>query len=691
MRRNQHRPTRFGILDTVFAPVAALLWNLLLAYVVYFIARVAYLLVNIGHFQDSLQPAHLLRLFHGGLVFDTPAIIYTNALYIVLMLFPLHLKETRAYHRLCKWLFVVVNSLALMINLGDSAYFPYTLRRTTTSVFREFSNESNLGGIFLTETLRHWYLVVLFVVVVWALWKLYATPRILKHYFKQRAQQWVYAGVMLLALLIAVPLCIGGCRGGLGHGIRPITINNANQYVDRPTECAVVLNTPFALIRTIGKSVFVVPLWYADLDEAAKVYSPVHQPQSAAIPADSIGKRNVVILIVESFGREYIGALNKDLEGGRYQGYTPNIDTIVSRSLVFEHSFCNGRKSIDGMPSVLCGIPMFVEPFVLTPASMNTYTSIAGLLAGEGYQTAFFHGANRGSMGFMAFANKTGFQQYYGREDYAADSRFGGDADFDGHWGIWDEPFLQYYCAKMSELQQPFMTAVFTASSHHPFQIPEQYRDVYKEEQLPIHKCIRYTDMALGRFFREASRQPWYRNTLFVLTSDHTNQSNHAEYMSDIGLFCSPIVIFDPSGSLVQPGVSPSVAQQTDILPTVLGLLGYPKPYLSFGIDLIHTPAEQTFAVNYLNGVYQYVKYGYVLQFDGQQTKAVYSLADRQMKKNLVGHVKQQALMERELKAIIWQYMYRMENDMLASPRPSPKGEGVAPSVVPSSGEEGCP
>ena len=673
MRRNQHRPTRFGILDTVFAPVAALLWNLLLAYVVYFIARVAYLLVNIGHFQDSLQPAHLLRLFHGGLVFDTPAIIYTNALYIVLMLFPLHLKETRAYHRLCKWLFVVVNSLALMINLGDSAYFPYTLRRTTTSVFREFSNESNLGGIFLTETLRHWYLVVLFVVVVWALWKLYATPRILKHYFKQRAQQWVYAGVMLLALLIAVPLCIGGCRGGLGHGIRPITINNANQYVDRPTECAVVLNTPFALIRTIGKSVFVVPSWYADLDEAAKVFSPVHQPQSAAIPADSIGKRNVVILIVESFGREYIGALNKDLEGGRYEGYTPNIDTIVSRSLVFEHSFCNGRKSIDGMPSVLCGIPMFVEPFVLTPASMNTYTSIAGLLAGEGYQTAFFHGANRGSMGFMAFANKTGFQQYYGREDYAADSRFGGDADFDGHWGIWDEPFLQYYCAKMSELQQPFMTAVFTASSHHPFQIPEQYRDVYKEEQLPIHKCIRYTDMALGRFFREASRQPWYRNTLFVLTSDHTNQSNHPEYMSDIGLFCSPVVIFDPSGSLVQPGVSPSVAQQIDILPTVLGLLGYPKPYLSFGIDLIHTPFEQTFAVNYLNGVYQYVKYGYVLQFDGQQTKAVYSLADRQMKKNLIGHVKEQALMERELKAIIWQYMYRMEKDMLTHPQPLTK------------------
>ena len=127
----------------------------------------------------------------------------------------------------------------------------------------------------------------------------------------------------------------------------------------------------------------------------------------------------------------------------------------------------------------------------------------------------------------------------------------------------------------------------------------------------------------------------------------------------------------------MQPGVSPSVAQQIDIVPTVLGLLGYTKPFLSFGIDLLHTPAEKTFAVNYLNGVYQYVKYGYVLQFDGQQTKAVFRLDDRLMKHNLIGKVKEQAQMERELKALIWQYMYRMENDQLLETHPQPLPKGV--------------
>ena len=96
-----------------------------------------------------------------------------------------------------------------------------------------------------------------------------------------------------------------------------------------------------------------------------------------------------------------------------------------------------------------------------------------------------------------------------------------------------------------------------------------------------------------------------------------------------------------------------------------MGMLNYKKPYLAFGIDLLNTPAEQTWAVNYLNGIYQYVKHGHVLQFDGQQTRAIYSLTDSLMKHNLKGRVPQQPQMELELKAIIQQYMERMTQDRL--------------------------
>ncbi len=638
--------------------------NILLALVVYFIARTEFLLENFSYFSTDLSMGRLVRLYGGGLVFDLSAVGYTNSLYILMMLFPLWLKETRGYHLVCKYVFVVVNAITLVVNLGDSVYFPYTLRRTTTSVFDEFSRENNLLDVFGGELLGHWYLVILAAVVVYGMWKLYVMPTTESTHFKTAGSRWTFSALYAALLAVTGYLTVCTCRGGFTGETRPITINNANEYVGRPTECALVLNTPFSLIRTINKNVFEVPAYYATPEEMESVFTPIHKARAVKPKGITGKKKNVVVLIVESFGREYIGALNKMYFDGRYKGYTPNVDKIIGQSAVWYYSFCNGRKSIDGMPSILSGIPMFKEPFVLTPASMNNYTGLPGLLAQEGYSTSFFHGAMRGSMGFLAFANKVGVQQYFGKEDYAADKRFGGMADYDGHWGIWDEPFLQYWCAKLNDMKQPFMSACFTVSSHTPYVIPEKYKKTYPEEGVAIHKCIRYTDMAIGKFFETASKQPWFKNTIFVITSDHTNLSDHKQYQTDIGGFSSPIIIYDPSGE-VTPGMRNGVAQQIDILPTVLGLLGYDKPFLSFGCDLMTTADHDTYAVNYLNGIYQYVKHGYTMQFDGTRTVGMYRLDDLLMQRNLVGRVPEQAQMERELKAIVQQYMYRMVNDKL--------------------------
>ena len=641
------------------APLLAVVCNLLLAFVVYFVARIAFLLENWSYFAPNLTFSHLLEMGQGGLVFDTSAIFVTNIPYIVLMLLPLHLKERRAYQQTCRWLFVVVNSVALAVNLMDTVYFRFTLRRTTTTVFSEFSNEGNLGSIFVTETLHHWYLVVLFVLLVWAMYRCCRTTTLRS----DDLSWWRYDGAMLLSLLLLAPFIVAGIRGGFSTAVRPITISNANQYTDRPTEAALVLNTPFSLYRTIGKAVFVVPNYYDD-KTLETIYSPVHQPLTSQ-RSSLTSKKNVVVLIVESFGREYIGALNRTLDDSRYRGYTPFVDSLIAHSVTFKYSYSNGRKSIDGMPSILSGIPMFVEPFFLTPASLNHVSGIASLLAPEGYHTAFFHGAQRGSMGFQAFARATGFQQYYGREDFESDKRFDGDDTFDGMWAIWDEPFLQYFATKMSEMHEPFMTAVFTASSHHPFVIPEKYRERFPEEGIVMHKCIRYTDMSLSRFFQTASRQPWFNNTIFVLTNDHPNMSDHLEYQTDLGSFSSPIIIYEPGNDQRTPEMQDKIAQQTDILPTLMGMLGYQKPYVAFGIDLLNTPAEDTWAVNYLNGIYQYVKHGHVLQFDGRQSKAVYALTDSLMQNNLLDRYPRRQQMERELKAIIQQYMARMTQDRL--------------------------
>lgn len=630
--------------------VLAALCNLVLSYLLFMICRFVFLWVNYSYYSE-LTGTELMTILKGGLVFDTSAIVYINALYILLMFFPLHYKEYKRYQQVTKGIFVFTNSIALIMNLMDTVYFQFTNRRTTASVFNEFSNENNIAGIIGVELLNHWYLTLLAIVLIYGMFKLYRKPFGKSENFNP----WSYYGIQLICLVAIIPFCIFGMRGGIGAAVRPITVSNANQYVNRPIETGLVLNTPFAMIRTIGKKPFVVPAYYKDEATMEAIYTPVHTP------ADSVRFRplNVVVFIMESFGKEYIGALNKDLDGGTYKGYTPFLDSLISESLTFEYSFANGHKSIDGMPSVLSGIPMFVEPFFLTPASMNKVSGIGGELRKKGYYTAFFHGAENGSMGFEAFSRATGFQDYYGRTEY------NNDDDFDGRWAIWDEEFFQFFADKLSSFRQPFVAALFSASSHHPFVIPKRYDGKFPKGTLPIHQCIGYSDYALKRFFEKASHESWFNNTLFVITADHTNQTEHPEYMTESGTFAVPVIFYQPGSTL--KGHTDAIAQQIDIMPTVLGYLGYDKPYISFGCDLLTTPPEQTSAVNYIGGVYQYHKGHYLLQFDGKESVALYDfVSDRLLEHNLLGTLPEmQSSMELELKAVIQQYMTRMNTDKL--------------------------
>ena len=346
-----------------------LICNLLIALLMLAIARVAFIVANYDKYAETMSLELLKGIARGGLTFDLAALFYINSLYIVQFLFPLHFKERRGYHLGLKWLFVITNGIAMAANLCDCVYVRFTGRRTTATVFSEFSHESNLAGIFGNEILHNLPLVVLAIVVIWGVWKLYQTPRTDRN---DEGLVWYYVK-MALSLVVAALCAITAIRGGIGQTVRPISISNANQYVDRPIEAAAVLNTPFSIIRTIGKPAFNIPE-YMLAEEAERYYSPVHYP------IDSIGTKrqmNVVIFIVESFSRGFIGALNTDIQNGEYKGYTPFTDSLINVSRTYKYAFANGMKSIDGMPSVLSSIPMMIEPFFLTPASMNHNGGIA--------------------------------------------------------------------------------------------------------------------------------------------------------------------------------------------------------------------------------------------------------------------------------------------------------------------------
>ncbi len=627
--------------------------NIALAYLMWMVTRVVFFLANWATFAPSLTWAGAWMMFKGALVFDTAGILYVNALYLVLLLLPWLGKERQGYYRCLRWLYVVTNAIALGSNLIDSVYFQYTGRRSTLSVFSEFAREDNIAGVMGVEFLRHWYLVLAFIVMVWLMWRLYAQPR--KGWY---SQPWRYYLCQALAIVLLVPVSIVGIRGSVFSGTRPITVSNAMQYTTRAAEASLVLNTPFSMIRSIGKKTFVNPNYMTN-EEMAMVFTPIVNPapDSCAL----LRGKNVVVLIMESLGKEYTSFYN-----GGQGGNTPFIDSIASQSLTFKYSYANGRKSMDAMPSILAGIPMFVEPFFLTQASTNDLTGLARQLGEMGYHSAFFHGGHNISMGFSAFSRAIGYETYTGLDEYCQSPKYHGMDDFDGKWAIWDEEFMQFMADSLQVMRQPFVTTFFSASTHHPYNIPERYRGKITAPGHPMNTCWRYTDMAMRRFFERVSHEPWYNNTVFVIVADHTNHAERAEYLTDLGVFEVPIIFYTPDGSL-QPRVDEDVvAQQVDITPTLLHLLGYPGRFMSFGQDLLNTPAGDTWAVNYNAGIYQYIKGDLMLQWDGEKAVGLYNYrTDRLLRNNLAGRNPSQAAMERQLQAIIQQYMLRMNENRL--------------------------
>ena len=624
--------------------------NLLLVMVLYTISRLFFFWVNVDLYPN-VSVSHLLEMLAGGLRFDLTALLYLNSLYLLFVLLPLPstIRNHHNYISTAKWAFWVPNILGFIVNCMDIVYVRFTDRRTTCTVFTEFQNDGNLVSIIWQSMWQYWYvtlfgiaLLTLLILCTRKQW-LVATPH----------KTWVYYTTEIVLMLATIYFIVIGIRGGFGKYTRPITISNAMQYTNTPQETAILLNTPFSLMKSLENTMYIHPHYFND-EEIEELFSPIHTDEIEE--NGRLGQVNVVVLILESFSKEYIGFYNQHIDG--YNGFTPFLDSLLAQSVTYTHSFASGRKSIDAMPSVLSSIPMLIEPYIVTPYSTNAVSSLAACLKEEGYATAFFHGAPNGSMGFQAYARSSGFEQYLGMDEYD------GIEAFDGTWAIWDEEFLQYYARSMNQMKQPFMTAIFTASSHHPFRVPKQYEGVFPRGTQPIHQCVGYTDYALREFFAYAEQQDWYENTLFVLTADHTNQVSLPEYATAKGIFEVPIAFYSPrwnQGNLqIQGAVS-----QTDIMPSVLAYLGYSKPFFAFGEDILTQEKKHPYAVCYNHPVYQLLSDSLLLQFDGKEVCAVYNHQNDPMLQYNIAEQTNTQEMETFLRAYIQQYIYRLTTNQL--------------------------
>ena len=631
---------------------ALLAWRIVLLYVVLLLCRVVFYIYNRA-LIGALPTEELWSLLCGSMKFDTVSILYANAVFILLSVVPLHLREKRWWQAIMYWYYVIVNALLLVaINIADAIYFRYTQKRfSADEIF--FADNDNSLQLVLKFAAENWYMVLIGVALIVLLAVGYRRRAKVEQLF---AGVWYYvSGVVVM--LVAVGLAVGGVRGGFTKMTRPITLSNATLYTADNARATMILSNPFSILRTISSSGKLHYEKYFDEATLATIYSPEHFPAEGTATTELTG-RNVVLFILESFSAEHSALLRPDIyKDAEQKGYTPFMDSLMLQSYTFYNMYANGKRSIQALPAVWSSIPSFKSPFVLMPQALAETHSLPAILKNKGYETMFFCGSDHGSMGFGAYARQTGIENLYSRQDY---EKVHGTDDFDGYWGIWDEKFLNYMGEVLSEQKQPFFSTMFTLTSHHPFVVPQEYEGKYPKGKTPNHQCVGYVDDAFRKFFVKHENDEWFRNSIFVFVADHVSSEKMTEVFrrspGDYHIFG---FMYAPDSALF--GEHRQVVSQMDIMPTLLGLMGNTEPYFAFGRDIFNEHSDVPYAVNYDNNAFQAITGEHLIRFDEKSVTGVYDIKDVMHENNLVGKVPTEGV-EQHLKALIQSYYSRVEN-----------------------------
>lgn len=571
-----------------------------------------------------------------GFWFDCITVALFFLPYIVIYLLPFPVRKCK-WHRILSFILFLLTAILLVgLNLMDAEYFKYTSKRSTIDLLSILTAGSDFKQLITTFARDFWYLIILFVISVYAIYRLYTHISFYDYSKEKHASEFYLKNVSYYLLVIG--LCIFVGRGGMVF--KPVGVLDVSRFVNT-SKTAFVLNTPFTMIKSIGSEGLKDEQFYSSIAETERYFNPVKKSVPQYILPDST---NVVILILESFGKEFVGFYSGE------KTYTPFLDSLLGESLTFTSSFANGKKSIEAVPSIFASIPSLQDnPYISSQYNANRIIGLPELLKKYGYESAFYHGATNGSMRFDAFAKFIGFDHYFGRKEYRNEDHS------DNVWGIMDEYFNPWTAKQISSMKEPFLATLFTMSSHHPFFIPEHRKNEVINGPQPICASISYSDLSLRLFFEEAKKQPWYNNTLFVICADHTSATSTEFYNLRTQLYQIPIAFYHPGGKLPREQQN-KIVQQIDIYPTLLDLLNIETPYYSFGESLYSS--DKRFSVSYLQGDYFYFENDKMLVFLQNQARNLYDFTSRSNSLvDIISEYRQEAEgYEKMIKAIIQRY-----------------------------------
>jgi phosphoglycerol transferase MdoB-like AlkP superfamily enzyme len=529
----------------------------------------------------------------------------------------------RAVHRFVRIYFVVAILIAFMICAADLPYFQFFNSRFNRTALTLRNLPHSLGHIVREPA--YYPMIIMSLGAIWGV------NRLIKMLWRVTHRDLhTNKGIKaVFALLIAILLFMG--IFGVRRPQRPSMMRaffSTDGFYNQ-----LALNP----VHTFFDSFIKWDLPYVPLPQAIKsVQQSLHAfgPDDYTSPIAHMHKgtakarkQNVVLILIESMSADYMGVY------GKTKGYTPGLDSLARSSIFFEHCYSNGIHTNAGLFSSIFGMPIFMldHPMNDPKAIAADFTGLPVTLRNLGYRNHFFctHGKSFDNLGY--FLGKNGYDQIHDIECYDPSLSL-------GTWGVSDEVIAKHAFETLDSLahdqsNKPFFATILTITSHPPYTMPPTaFKPTASDPQDTLSKTpnernrdqvYQYADWAVSQLMHRFAKTDWYQNTIFVLVGDHGLKLNDQE---EVPLSYNHVPLIIKAPGLYKNGkVMHGMANQTDIFPTVMGMLGLPYIQNTLGYDLMHeTRPYAFFSQDEKMGVIN-DKFLYVARKSGQESIALYN------------------------------------------------------------------
>ena len=544
------------------------------------------------HCQIVHPEASVLGAFIRGVWFD-------NVIGCYILLIPLVVaggaavvgRSHRLVYRFTAWWFSILYAFVFMASAANPPYFAYFFKNINSSIFLWFGYTATTAGMLFEEKSYWLYISLYFLLAggfVWTVFKL--TNIFRKRIEKQPADSLNVRCIASRGIVwvLAVLLCLFGIRGRRGYN--PIKVSEA-YYCDDSFLNQLGINPSFNLLTSVlddfrkeNRELHLMP--YAEAISYARASLGIQGKADSnyvlrrrVVSAISPRHHNVVVILMESMSASLLKTF------GQPDELTPTLDSLYRCSLAFTNCYSAGIHTNHGLTASLYSFPALMFRNLMKGTVTPHREGIPTVLRREGYHNMFFmtHEAQYDNM--KAFFSTNGYDDIYSQENYPRDSVV-------NSFGVGDHFEMNFALGKINAAARrhnPFLATILTISNHPPYKVPTWFHARSKEAEKQI---VEYADWSIGQFLKAARREPWYRNTVFVIYADHGKMVGKADGELPVSYNHIPLLIFGPD---VKPQLYDGLAQQVDIVPTVLGLLGLSYDYDGFGVDLLKTRRQMVF------------------------------------------------------------------------------------------------